>query len=407
MDTVHISSLVLIPLIAALAPLLSAGLVPVVRIPIVVFEIVLGVLLGPSILGWVQPTEFVSSLAQFGLAMLFFLAGNEIDFERIRGRPLNRSVLGWLISLVAGVLTGVLLAPSVGAGVFIGVALTSTALGTLMPVLRDAGEMRTPFGTAIIAIGAVGEFGPLVAISLFLSGRKVGVASVVLAGFVLITAVAIYLAGKGTHHRMHRLITATLHTSGQFAVRLVVLLLTALVGLSLVLGLDMLLGAFAAGVLTKLLLSDATPKDSEAIESKLEGLGFGFLVPVFFINTGITFDLDSLISDPRALVLLPLFLILLLAVRGLPSLLGAPPGSAGADRRAIVLFGATGLPIIVAVTDIGVSDGTLPVGTAAALVGAGMLSVLLFPLLALGQHRRAPDGRTTAPDTDEHVPEEG
>jgi len=407
MDTVHISSLVLIPLIAALAPLLSAGLVPVVRIPIVVFEIVLGVLLGPSILGWVQPTEFVSSLAQFGLAMLFFLAGNEIDFERIRGRPLNRSVLGWLISLVAGVLTGVLLAPSVGAGVFIGVALTSTALGTLTPVLRDAGEMRTPFGTAIIAIGAVGEFGPLVAISLFLSGRKVGVASVVLAGFVLITAVAIYLAGKGTHHRMHRLITATLHTSGQFAVRLVVLLLTALVGLSLVLGLDMLLGAFAAGVLTKLLLSDATPKDSEAIESKLEGLGFGFLVPVFFINTGITFDLDSLISDPRALVLLPLFLILLLAVRGLPSLLGAPPGSAGADRRAIVLFGATGLPIIVAVTDIGVSDGTLPVGTAAALVGAGMLSVLLFPLLALGQHRRAPDGRTTAPDTDEHVPEEG
>jgi len=407
MDTVHISSLVLIPRIAALAPLLSAGLVPVVRIPIVVFEIVLGVLLGPSILGWVQPTEFVSSLAQFGLAMLFFLAGNEIDFERIRGRPLNRSVLGWLISLVAGVLTGVLLAPSVGAGVFIGVALTSTALGTLMPVLRDAGEMRTPFGTAIIAIGAVGEFGPLVAISLFLSGRKVGVASVVLAGFVLITAVAIYLAGKGTHHRMHRLITATLHTSGQFAVRLVVLLLTALVGLSLVLGLDMLLGAFAAGVLTKLLLSDATPKDSEAIESKLEGLGFGFLVPVFFINTGITFDLDSLISDPRALVLLPLFLILLLAVRGLPSLLGAPPGSAGADRRAIVLFRATGLPIIVAVTDIGVSDGTLPVGTAAALVGAGMLSVLLFPLLALGQHRRAPDGRTTAPDTDEHVPEEG
>ena len=407
MDTVHISSLVLIPLIAALAPLLSAGLVPVVRIPIVVFEIMLGVLLGPSILGWVQPTEFVSSLAQFGLAMLFFLAGNEIDFERIRGRPLNRSVLGWLISLVAGVLTGVLLAPSVGAGVFIGVALTSTALGTLMPVLRDAGEMRTPFGTAIIAIGAVGEFGPLVAISLFLSGRKVGVASAVLAGFVLITAVAIYLAGKGTHHRMHRLITATLHTSGQFAVRLVVLLLTALVGLSLLLGLDMLLGAFAAGVLTKLLLSDATPKDSEAIESKLEGLGFGFLVPVFFINTGITFDLDSLISDPRALVLLPLFLILLLAVRGLPSLLGAPPGSAGADRRAIVLFGATGLPIIVAVTDIGVSDGTLPVGTAAALVGAGMLSVLLFPLLALGQHRRAPDGRTKAPDTDGHVPEEG
>ena len=213
-------------------------------------------LVGPSVLGWVQPTDFVSLLAQFGLAMLFFLAGNEIDFERIRGRPINRSILGWFISLVVGVGLGVLLAPSAAAGVFIGVALTSTALGTLMPVLRDAGEMRTPFGTAIIAVGAVGEFGPLIAISLFLSGRRPGVASIVLLDFVLVTGIAIYLAGKGSHQRMHALITATLHTSGQFAVRLSILMITALVGLSLVLDLDMLLGAFAAGVLTKLLLAE-------------------------------------------------------------------------------------------------------------------------------------------------------
>ncbi|MEP6561204.1 MAG: cation:proton antiporter [Nakamurella sp.] len=407
MEVVSISTLIALPAAIVLAPLLSSLLARFVRIPLVVFEIVLGVLIGPSILGWVQPSEFASKLAEFGLAMLFFLAGNEIDFERIRGRALNRSIVGWLISLGAGVVIGILLAPNAATGVFIGVALTSTALGTLMPVLRDAGEMRTPFGLAVIALGAVGEFGPLIAISLFLSGRRPGPATLVLIGFVLIAGAAIYLASRGTHTRLRALITATLHTSGQFAVRLVLLTLLALVALSVALGIDMLLGAFAAGVVAKLLLRDATPKDAEAIESKLEAIGFGFLVPVFFVNTGVTFDLDSLIDSTQALLLLPVFLLLLLVVRGVPGLLSAPIDAVPADKRAMVLFCATGLPIIVAVTNIGLSTGDLPAGTAAALVGAGMLSVLLFPLLALGQHRKAPDGAAKAPDIDTAVDEEG
>src|SRR6478735_6190518 len=159
MVTFEISALLAIPLVAVLAPLFSSLLGRFVKIPLVVFEIVMGLLVGPAVLGWVEPTDFTAKLAEFGLAMLFFLAGNEIDFERIRGRALNRSILGWLISMVAGLIIGILLAPSVAAGVFIGVALTSTALGTLMPMLRDAGELRTPFGTAVIALGAVGEFG--------------------------------------------------------------------------------------------------------------------------------------------------------------------------------------------------------------------------------------------------------
>src|SRR6476659_4560185 len=393
MDVVSISTLIALPAVAVLAPLLATGLARFIRIPLVVFEIVLGVLVGPSLLGWVQPNDFTSKLAEFGLAMLFFLAGNEIDFERIRGRSLNRSIVGWLISLAAGV--------------FIGIALTSTALGTLMPVLRDAGELRTRFGTAVIALGAVGEFGPLIAISLFLSGRKPGKATVVLIIFVLIAGAAIYLASRGTHIRLRALITATLHTSGQFAVRLVLLLLLSLVALSIALEIDMLLGAFAAGVITKLLLRDASPHDAEAIESKLEAIGFGFLVPVFFINTGVTFDLDALLSSRQALLLLPVFLILLVLVRGLPGLLSAPINAVPADKRAIVLFCATGLPIIVAVTNIGLSTGDLAAGTASALVGAGMLSVLLFPLLALGQHRKAPDGDSKAPDVDAAIDEEG
>ncbi len=407
MDPVSTSSLIAIPAAAVLAPLFSAFLGRFVRIPLVVFEILLGILIGPQVTGWVEPTEFTTRLGQLGLAMLFFLAGNEIDFQRIKGRPLNRSIYGWLISLTAGVAAGLLLAPSPAAGIFIGVALASTALGTLMPILRDAGELRTPFGAAVIAVGAVGEFGPLIAISLFLSGRQAGLSAVVLVIFVGVAALAIFIASRGPYPYLQSLITATMRTSGQFAIRLVILLMLSLVALSIALDLDMLLGAFAAGVVTKLLLSGATPADAEAVDSKLEAVGFGFLVPFFFINTGITFDLDALLSSTSALLLLPVFVLLLLLVRGVPGLLTAPRGSAAADKRALVLFCATGLPIIVAVTDIGVQAGDLASGTAAALVGAGMLSVLLFPLLGLGQHRKAPDGGIKPPDADEAIIDEG
>lgn len=407
MDPVSISSLIAVPAAAVLAPMLSAFLARFVRIPLVVFEILLGIVIGPAVTGWVETTEFTTRLGQLGLAMLFFLAGNEIDFQRIRGRPLNRSIIGWLISLAAGIGAGLLLAPSPAAGIFIGVALTSTALGTLMPILRDAGELRTRFGAAVIALGAVGEFGPLIAISLFLSGRRPGLSAVVLLAFVCVAAAAIYLAGRGSHSRLQSLVTTTLRTSGQFAVRLVMLLMLSLVALSILLDLDMLLGAFAAGVITKLLLSGATPAETEVIDSKLEAVGFGFLVPFFFINTGITFDLDALVSSASTLLLLPFFVLLLLVIRGLPGLLTVPSGSAAADKRALILFSATGLPIIVAVTGIGVTAGDLAPGTAAALVGAGMLSVLLFPLLGLGQHRKAPDGGVRPPDLDETAIDEG
>jgi Kef-type K+ transport system membrane component KefB len=397
-----LSVLVMFPLLAAIAPILAAAAGRLVRIPLVVFEIVLGMVCGPAVLGWVTPTGTTEKLANLGLCMLFFLAGNEIDFRRIRGRPLNSSIVGWLFALVLGVGAAFALAPQPAAAIFIGVALTSTALGTLMPILRDAGELRTPFGAAVIAIGAVGEFGPLIAISLFLSGRQPGVATVVLLGFVVITAVAIVLAGRGPHAGLTSLVTATLHTSGQFAVRLVICLLLLLVALSLLLGLDMLLGAFAAGVIAKLLLAGAPPRDKESIEGKLEAVGFGFLVPIFFISTGLTFDLDALLAQPLTLVLVPVFLVLLLVVRG-SSTLFTSRGLPGADRRAVMLLGATGLPIVVAVTDIGVDSGDLPAGTAAALVGAAMLSVLLYPLIGLALHRRAPDGGVKPADRD--VPE--
>ncbi|RXZ50795.1 cation:proton antiporter [Agromyces fucosus] len=404
---ISIGTMVLVPAIAVAAPLLVRAIGKWVAIPLVVFEIVLGLLLGPALLGWIVPDDFMTLLADFGLAMLFFLAGNEIDFRAIRGRPLSRAAIGWIISLAAGIGLATLLAADLPAAAFIGIALTSTALGTIMPVLRDSGDLGTPFGIAVIALGAIGEFGPLLAISLFLSGRSPLLAAVVLLSFAVIAGIAIWLAAKGVGKRMHRVITATLHTSGQFAVRLVIFVLLALVALSIVLDLDMLLGAFTAGVLYRLLLSGAPERDVEVVETKLEAVGYGFLVPVFFINTGVAFDLESLFADVRTTVLLPIFLVLLLVVRGLPSLLAAPKGSSRRDLVATALFGATGLPIIVAVTAIGVDNGDLPSGTAAALVGAGMLSVLLFPLIALAIRKGRSDDPARASADDPFAPIEG
>jgi len=401
-------ALVLVPAIAALSPLLVRAVGRVIAIPLVVFEIVLGLVLGPAMLGWIQTDDFINLFADFGLAMLFFLAGNEIDFGTVRGRPLTRAAIGWIISLAAGIGIGALLSPDVPAAAFMGIALTSTALGTIMPVLRDSGDLGTPFGTAVIALGAVGEFGPLLAISVFLSGRQPWQSALVLLGFAVIAGLAIWVAARGVGRRLHTIITATLHTSGQFAIRFVMFVLLSLVALSIVLDLDMLLGAFTAGVIWRLLLTGAPKHEAEMVESKLEAVGYGLLVPVFFINTGLTFDLEALASVPSNVVLVPIILVVLLIVRGLPSLLAAPPGSSRRDLVATGLFGATGLPIIVAVTAIGVDQDELSSGTAAALVAAGLLSVLLFPLIALSiRGRRDPGGPLRTRRDDLGVPSEG
>lgn len=371
---------VVIAAIAVIAPLLVRGLSSRLRIPIVVFELVLGIIAGPSVLGWIQEGPISERLADFGLALLFFMAGNEINFRVLRGHEGARAVGGWLIGLVAGIAVGLVIAPG-EAAVVIGIALCSTALGMLLPILRDAGMLPTPFGRAVMGIGAVGEFGPLVAISLFLGGREIGVATIVLFLFVVVAATAVFLASRMPHGRLHRIVTATLHTSGQFAIRAIVLILALLVALSLLLDLDMLLGAFVAGVIWQLIMRNAPEDDRAQVESKIEAVAFGLLVPIFFIYTGVTFDLDALLADGATVVLVPVFLVLLLIIRGLPSMLSAPAGSTPRDRLALAFLGATGLPVIVAVTSIGLSEELLSPGLAAALVGAGMLSVLLYPLI--------------------------
>ncbi|MFB7371601.1 cation:proton antiporter [Streptomyces sp. NPDC056222] len=377
------TTLILIMAIAVLAPLLAYGVGRRLPVPLVIFEILLGILIGPDVLGWAHADALIDGLSELGLAMLIFLAGYEIEFGKVRGDTLRRSVWAWVIALALGLGAGVLLGGGFHEGVFIGVALTSTALGTVLPVLRDAGELHGRFGSVVMAFGAVGEFGPIIAMALLLSGRSPGQSTAVLAVFAALTAAAVLWALRPRPPWFSRVVAKTLHTSGQFAVRFVFLLLAVMLGASQALGLDVLLGAFAAGLITRLVLTGAAPESGPAVLEKVEAVGFGFLVPVFFVVTGIEFDLDSLLDGGRTLLLLPVFLLLFLVVRGGPVLLLAPRDLGRADRGALVLYSSTALPLVVAITTIGLDDKALTAGEAAALVGAGMMSVLVFPLLAL------------------------
>ncbi|MFE5732599.1 cation:proton antiporter [Streptomyces sp. NPDC056528] len=376
------NSLILIMTIAVLAPLLAYAVGRRLSVPLVVFEILLGVLVGPDVLDWAHTDALVDGLSQLGLTMLIFLAGYEIEFGEVRGDTLRRAVWAWVAALVLGLGTGILLGGGYAKGVFIGVALTSTALGTVLPVLRDAGELHGRFGSVVMAFGSVGEFGPVIAMALLLSGRGAGRSTVLLAVFAALTALAVLWALRPRPPWFSRVIARTLDTSGQFAVRFVFLLLALMLGASQALGLDVLLGAFAAGLITRLVLAGAAPESGPRILEKVEGVGFGFLVPVFFVVTGIEFDLSALLDGGRNLLLLPVFLLLFLVVRGGPVWFLAPRDLGRADRRGLVLYGSTALPLVVAITAIGVEGGELTAGESAALIGAGMVSVLVFPLLA-------------------------
>ncbi|MFB7084816.1 cation:proton antiporter [Streptomyces sp. NPDC056296] len=380
----HPGTLVLILAVAVLAPLLVHVTGRRVRVPLVIFEIALGILIGPQVLDWAHPDEVVDTLADLGLSMLIFLAGYEIDFAAVRGDTLRRSLWAWPLSLVLGIAMGFLIS---GGEVFeafvVGTALTSTALGTVLPMLRDRGQLKGRFGTVVSAFGAVGEFGPVVAMALLLSGRRPAESAALLVAFGAITAVAVFWALRPRPAWFGQLTEQTLHSSAQFAVRFVMLLLACMLGLAEVFGLDVLLGAFAAGVLTRLILHRSVPAVGGEVLGKVEAMGFGFLVPLFYVVTGIEFDLDALFDDPVTLLLVPGFLLLCLLVRGGPVYLLAPKDLSRTDRAALALFASTCLPLVVAITTIGVDQRILGTERAASLVGAAMISVLLLPLLAM------------------------
>jgi Kef-type K+ transport system membrane component KefB len=376
----------LIALIAFVAPLVSE--LPIgFRLPIVVIEVALGILVGPHMLDFVTVEGVIGFLGNLGLAFLFFLAGLEIDLVSIGGRPLSLATRGWLLSLVLALaLSGLLYTVGfVRAPLLVAVALTTTAIGTLLPILRDAGELQTPFGSFILAAGALGEFGPIVLISLLMTREhsRWGQTGFMVT-FVVIAALMAALALRARPPQAVALLARTMYTSSQLPVRFCVLLLVSLGVLAEEFGLDMILGAFAAGMVVGLA---SRGEAGEPLRQKLDAIGFGFFIPIFFVTSGIKFDVRVLLESPSALLRLLVFLGLFLVVRGTPVLLYRR-NLAREERLPFALYSATALPLVVAITEIGLATGRMRTDNAAALVGAGMLSVLLFPLIALTLRQR-------------------
>jgi Kef-type K+ transport system membrane component KefB len=397
------ATLFVILVIAFLAPI-AAVFTPKLMLPALVFEFLLGIVVGPSVLGIVRVSDPISLLSDLGLSALIFLAGFELDLQRVRGAPLTLAGTGWMLSVVLGLVAGFVLQATgvIVNELYVGLALTTTALGTLLPIVRDAGLLPTRFGTHVLAIGSLGEFGPIIAIAVLLSGASPSRAAASLLIFVSVAIGGLYLASRFHPSRFQTALGTSLRSSGQLYIRLAVVLIAVMAFVADELGLDFLLGAFTAGVLYRIfLLAGADAPERETVESKLEAVTFGYLIPIFFVVTGIRFDLGSLASV-TAILKIPLFLGLFLVVRGLPVLLYRKEFPDGRERWALALLSATALPLVVAITTIGVAADQMRSSTAAALVGAAMLSVILFPVIGMRLAPRATPSAT--PVLDEEMP---
>jgi Kef-type K+ transport system membrane component KefB len=395
--------LMLVAVAAVLAPLLVA-LVRRFAVPAVVLEIGLGIVLGPQVLNLVQPTGIVDGLSTLGLSMLMFLAGFELQLNTIRGRPLRLAVISWGMSVALAALIGVGFHFFGGHGseIVIPLALTTTALGTLLPVLRDAGVIGSPVGRYAMALGSVGEFGPIILVGLLLTGSDPVQSILVLLFFGLLIVGSALLANRPWGVGLVTFIAKGMRTSSQLPVRITLLFMLALAAIANRLGIDVLLGAFAAGVVVRIAADKYDDEEDEADASsifgyKLEGIGFGMLVPVFFIISGTRIDLASLFAQPTTILVVPGFLLLMLVVRAIPTFICYRRGLERGQRRALAVMAATGLPLIVVITTIAVDNAYITSADAAAMVAAGMLSVVILPAVSIALLGRVREARPIEP----------
>ncbi len=391
---VDTDSFFVIVVIAALAAVTVAAVPKRFAPPVVVLELLLGIVVGPEVLNLAHSDDFIQFFSNLGLGMLFFFAGYEIDFERIKGRPLKLGAWGWLLSVALAYGIGGLLAAAgiVLSFLYTGSAMATTAIGTLIPILRDNGELKTRFGTYLLAAGGAGEFGPILLVTLVLSTANPLHESVILLAFVAL-ALALALVSVRYAWRGWPALERTFEASSQLAVRVTVVLVFGLVLLAGKLGLDILLGGFVAGMITRLALKG---HELQVFESKLTAVGFGFFVPFFFVTSGIEFDLGAL-GSVGALLKLVLFFTLFLVVRGAPAMLLYRGALGARDRAALAFYSATELPLVVAITTIATETGHMRSSTAAGLVGAAMLSTLVFPFVGLSLRKRSEEEQGEGP----------
>ncbi|WP_405065918.1 cation:proton antiporter [Kribbella sp. NBC_01510] len=376
-----LTSLFVVALVAALTPVL-VGLLSRLRIPQVVVLIVGGVVVGPQVLNLADPGSIVL-LSNVGLGFLFLLAGYELDLAVFRQRAGKLAIVGWLVTVALAVaVVGALAALGVvDAFVPVALGLTTTALGTLLPILRDNNMLRGSFSSYVLAAGAVGEFLPVVAIAIFLGshGRFIGLISLVAVGVLgLLLSLAPRLSRGG---RIAQILSEGQDATSQTTLRWTVAMLLLLLVIAADFGLDVVLGAFVAGVV----LHRWAPGNVEGLDRKLDAVGYGFFIPIFFVSSGMSLDLDSIIKAPGRLFL---FFLLLLVVRGLPTLAVYRTALPRQRRFELVFVVSTALPLLVALSAIGLETGEMLPENAAALVGAGVLSVLVYPAIAVAIDRR-------------------
>jgi Kef-type K+ transport system membrane component KefB len=380
---IHISPTTFLAIVATAAAAGTVAALAAVRgliVPVVVVELALGVVLGPRVLG-LHVDEFVAFFSDLGLGLLFFFAGYEIDVRRIRGQPLRLALLGWAVSLaLAYTIGGVLAAAGIVLSLlYTGSSLATTALGTLIPMLSDAGELRTRFGTYLLAAGAVGEFGPILLLTLILSTQRPLHNALILIMFVGL-AVGVAVLAVRSSERTLPLFERTLEGSSQLAVRWIVVLVFALALLAFELGLDLLLGGFAAGLITREVLRT---REMPAFDSKLTAVAFGVFVPFFFVVSGMRLDITALVASLSGVMKMLVFFLLFLLVRGTPAVLLYRRVLDRRERIALALLTSTQLPLVIAITTVAAETGHMLHSTAAALVGAAVLSTLVFPILGL------------------------
>jgi Kef-type K+ transport system membrane component KefB len=385
-----LTNLLLVSVVAFAAPFVL-GLFPRVRLPSVVVEIVVGIVIGPSVLGVVTADQAVSVIALIGLTFVLFLAGLEIDFRMLRGPVLRVAALGFGLSFGIGVVLSLGLkgAGLVDTPLLVAIILCATSLGVLVPVLKDAGEISSTFGQLIIAAASIADFGAIILLTIFFSGEGGTGSTLLLLGSLFALAVAVFVVVRGAERSMR--IRADLlrlqDTTAQIRVRAALALFVGFAAIAQQLGLEAILGAFIAGAIISLVDADRVMTHPD-FRRKLEAIGFGFFIPVFFVTSGVRFDLDALTASASNLAMVPVFLAALLVVRGLPAIVYRRL----LDARHTAIAGimqSTSLPFIVAATAIGLQLGLIDAAAGAALVGAGLLSVLAFPLTGLVLLRRA------------------
>ena len=399
MSDISFSNLAVVAVGAFASPIVL-GLFPRLRLPSVALELVFGIAIGPSGLGWVKADLPVQVLSLVGLAFLLFLAGLDVEVELLRDKLLRLAGLGFMISVALALSAAFALraAGQIRNPLFVAIVLSATAVGLVAPVLKDAGQTEGEFGQLVLAGASMADFGTIILLSLFFSGQSSGLeARVALLGSfaALVAAGGLAVAGVERYVKLSDLLVRLQDTTAQVRVRGAVLLLIGFAAMAERFGLQTILGAFMAGVILRIVDRDATVTHPH-FRLKLEGIGYGFLIPIFFVGSGLQFDLSTLLSG-ATIARVPAFLLAILLVRGVPALLYRRVID---NRRtlAAALLQATSLSFIVAATEIGIALGQITEATGAALVGAGLLSVILFPALALavlagGRPRERPTSR--------------